>query len=97
VAFNSQQFGCGTVSQVICQPINRTDILVRVTSAGGTVVLSGGSIPAGPDPTGFRITPADGIVRLPIAQYGGAANPDDSLWARSIAGGSATVTVLQAT
>ena len=89
MAFSSQVFSCGTASQIVCQPISTRDILLRVVSGAGTVVI-GGSIAAGPGPAGLTIALADGIVRVPVAGYGGAANADDALYARCMFPGTGT-------
>lgn len=97
MAFNSQVFACGTASQVIAQPIGRTNILLRVLSGGGTVVV-GGSSSALVSPVGLQIAAADGIVTVPVASFGGAANADDALYARCLfpGPGTAQLAVFQA-
>lgn len=89
MAFNSGIIACGTASQIICQPLSNRDILVRVISGGGTVVI-GGSVPAGPSPSGLQVAAADGIVRVPVASFGGAANADDALYGRCLFPGPGT-------
>jgi hypothetical protein len=95
VGFTSQQFGVGTVSQLIAQPTGPGPILVQVVAGAGTIVV-GGSVAPGPSPTGLQITTASGIVSLPCSHFGAISDVDDGLYARATAGGTATLAVFDA-
>lgn len=92
MAYSSQQFSAGTISQAIANPLSTEAILVQ-NLGPGTVVIGQQTGP-GPSPQGLQVTAASGIVTVPVQNFGGAANADDQLYARCTQGGTAVVNVL---